>query len=215
MKGYTTKQIMAPDFWMPYEQKELEKIYRTLAKVADQRLVRLESYQHDKGFKPATEWAYARAQHDIQVWSGAEANRFNTAPPASKTDLIAKINDIKHFLQSPTSTKKGIIDVYVKRAASLNETMKAEDKNWKDLSWKDLAQFFDSKLHDKLDKQYGSKTMFKALNKIKQNEKEIAKEIKEKKDTHEKVPKEMVDIVVKNILKKYPTEIKDYLNIED
>ena len=214
MKGYTTKQIMADDFWMPYDQKELEKIYRTLAKAADQRLVRLEAYQHDKGFKPATEWAYARAQRDIQAWSGAEANRFNTAPPASKVDLVAKINDIKHFLQSPTSTKQGIIDVYVKRANSLNETMRAKDKNWKDLSWKDLAQYFDSALHDKLDKQYGSKTMFKAINKIKRNEKQIAQDIKDKKDVHEKVSPDMTDIVVQNILKNYPSEVKDFLNID-
>ena len=57
--------------------------------------------------------------------------------------------------------------------------------------------------------------MFKAINKIKQNEKEIAKEIKEKKDIHEKVTKDMTDIVVRNILKKYPTEVKDYLNIKE
>ena len=214
MQGNTTKQIMSDDFWMPYDQKELEKIYRTLAKAADQRLVRLEAYQHDKGFKPATEWAYARAQRDIQAWSGAEANRFNTAPPASKVDLVAKINDIKHFLQSPTSTKQGIIDVYAKRAASLNETMRAKDKNWKDLTWKDLAQYFDSALHEKLDKQYGSKTMFKAINRIKQKEKEIAKDIKEKKDIHEKVSADMTDIVVNNILKKYPAEVKDFLNLD-
>ena len=211
MKGYTTKQIMNPDFWMPDDQKELEKIYRTLAKAADQRLVRLEAYQHDKGFKPATEWAYARAQHDIQVWSGSEATRFNTAPPASKTDLIAKISDIKHFLQSPTSTKQGIIDVYVKRANSLNKTMKKDNPDWKDLSWKDLAQYFDSKLNEKLDAKYGSKTMFKAINVIKQNKKQIVKDIKEKKDIHIKVSNEMVGITVQNIIKAFPEEVKDYI----
>ena len=207
LKGYTTKQIMSPDFWMPMERKELEKVYRTLAKSADQRLVRLEQYKSDKSFKVATKWAYARAKHDIEVWSGSEAKRFNTAPPESDTDLLSKIQDIKHFLESPTSTKKGIIEVYKKRADSINKTMRKDDPNWKDLTWKDMAQYFDSKLHEKLDKKYGSKTALQVYANIKSNQKEIAEDIKAKKDIHIKVEDEVLQDVINNALKDYSKEV--------
>lgn len=210
LKGYTTKQIMDPNYWMPDDYDELVKIYKTLAKSADQRLVRLESYQHDKNFKPATKWAYARAMHDINQWSGAEATRFNTAPPASKTDLISKIQDIKHFLESPTSTKKGIIDVYKKRADTINKNNK-NTPGWKDLTWKDLAQYFDSAANDKLDAKYGSKTAIKIFAAIKKRQKEIVKDITEKKDIHIKVEDELLEDMVNDALSEFPDEIKEML----
>ena len=213
LKGYTTKQILDPNNWLPDDYNELVKVYKTLAKSADQRLVRLESYQHDKDFKPATQWAYARAMRDIEQWSGEDAKRFNTAPPASMTDLLSKINDIKHFLESPTSTKKGIVDVYKKRADSLNKTMKKSDPDWKDLTWKDMAQYFDSALSDKLSKKVGSKTALKIMNTIQRNEKEIVEDIKEKKDLHIKVENEMLDIAVNKALKQYPEEVQDFFNM--
>ena len=209
---YTTKQILDPNFWLPGDRNELVKVYKTLAKSADQRLVRLESYQHDKDFKPATKWAYARAMRDIEQWSGSEAKRFNTAPPESETDLLSKINDIKHFLESPTSTKKGIVDVYKKRADSLNKTMKKSDPNWKDLTWKDMAQYFDSALSNKLSKKVGSKTALKIMNTIQRNEKEIVEDIKEKKDLHIKVEDEMLQITVNKALQQYPSEVQDFFN---
>ena len=194
MKGYSTKQILDPDYWMPDDYDELVKIYRTLAKSADQRLVRLEAYQHDKNFKTATKWAYARAMHDISLWSGQEANRFNTAPPASKTDLLSKIQDIKHFLESPTSTKKGILDVYKKRADTINKKYKTN------LTWKDLAQYFDSAANDKLDAKYGSKTAIKIFAEIKKHQKEILKDIDEKKDIHIKVEDEVLEDALNDAL---------------
>ena len=210
LKGYTTKQILADD-WLPDDYNELVKVYRTLAKSADQRLVRLEAYRHEKGFKTADKWAYARAMHDIQAWSGSEATRFNMAPPASKTDLVSKIQDIKHFLQSPTSTKQGIIAVYKKKADSLNKTMRLDNPDWTDLTWKDMAQYFDSKLHDKIDEQYGSKTKFQIISSLKKNKKAILEDIKEKKDQHVKVEDEVLQITIENIIETYPDEVKKFL----
>ena len=211
MKGYTTAQLLKDDF-LPGDYNELVKVYRTLAKSADQRLVRLEAYQHDKDFKTATKWAYSRAMHDIEKWSGSEAKRFNTAPPKGTTNLLAKISDIKHFLESPTSTKKGIIEVYKKRADTLNKNMRKNDPNWKDLSWKDLAQYYESALHEKLDAQYGSKTALKQFNAMKKHEKEIAQDIKAKKDIHIKVDDEMLQTTLDNVLKNYPDEVAKYFS---
>ena len=211
MKGYSTKQILEPDYFMPDDYDELVKIYKTLAKSADQRLVRLEAYRHEKGFEVADKWAYSRAMHDIQVWSGSEANRFNTAPPKSKVDLISKIQDIRHFLESPTSTKKGIITVFKKKADSLNKTMRKNNPGWTNLSWQDMAQYFDSALYDKIDQEYGSKTKFNIIASLKKDKKQILEDINEKKSQHIKVSDEVLDATINDILNKYPKEVESLL----
>ena len=91
--------------------------------------------------------------------------------------------------------------------------MKKSDPNWKDLTWKDMAQYFDSALSDKLAKKVGSKTALKIMNTIQRNEKEIVEDIKEKKDLHVKVENEMLDIAVNKALQQYPDEVKDFFNM--
>lgn len=212
MKGYTTKQILDPWFDMPDNYAELEKVYRTLAKSADQRLVRLEKYADEKSFKTAKEWAYARAMHDIKQWSGEEAERFNTKPPASKTDLLSKIRDIQTFLESKTSTKAGIVTVYKKKADSLNKSMREEyGEDWTDVTWKDMAQYFDSALYDKIDKQYGSKTKMMVMSSLKKKKKEIAEDVKKKKDINIKLDDEEAAVKINNILNAYPKQVKALL----
>lgn len=193
------------------EQKpgeSLEKYYHRLAKTADQRLVRLESYEHDKYFKPATQWAYSRAQHDLQRWTGqgpgAKKLRFNTAAPKDPEKLISKINDIKTFLASPTSTKQGIIDVYKKRADTLNRKFGTQ------FTWKSLAKFYDSGQADLWDSKFGSKTALYTIAEIQKMSDKKIEEIRkaEEKDLREPDAK-MVDAMVKKALK------DNSLNIED
>lgn len=159
--------------------------YRKLAKRADQRLVRLEKYSTDDHYKGATSYAYARAQRDIKAWNGEEASRFNMAPPKNFQQLQAKINDIKTFLEAPTSTKKGITDIYKKRADTTNK------RYGTDFSWQDLANFYESELSTKLDSQYGSKTLIKAIGAIKQADAKPSK-VKEIIETHKKVSEDDV-----------------------
>lgn len=193
------------------EQKpgeSLEKYYHRLAKTADQRLVRLESYEHDKYFKPATQWAYSRAQHDLQRWTGqgpgAKKLRFNTAAPKDPEKLISKINDIKTFLVSPTSTKQGIIDVYKKRADTLNRKFGTQ------FTWKSLAKYYDSGQADLWDSKFGSKTALYTIAEIQKMSDKKIEEIRkaEEKDLREPDAK-MVDAMVKKALK------DNSLNIED
>ena len=141
--------------------ESLEKYYRRLAKVADQRLVRLEAYAHDEHYKNVLSWAYAGAKDSIKHWSGPDATRFNTAPPDDQKRLMSKIKDIQRFLESATSTKQGIIEVYKKRADAFNET------NETDFTWEELATFFERKGNDLLGTSYGSETKFKAIGVIK------------------------------------------------
>ena len=153
------------------DREALEKEYRRLAKRADQRLVRLEGYQHDRGFSTSTKWAYAKAQKDIQKWGGN--NRFNTKPPASKAQLEAKIADIKQFLESPTSTKAGITNVYKKRADTINK------KYGTNFKWTDLAEYYMSGMADKMDAKFGSKTALKTIAKAQKSKKDVISAIKE------------------------------------
>ena len=152
-----------------YERKAgetIEHYYRRLAKVADQRMVRLEAYQHDKGYANILQWAYARAKLDIKKWSGDEGQRFNTAMPKNEKGqvdyqrLAAKIRDIRTFLEAPTSTKAGIKELFETKAENFN---KAHGTNF---TWEAFAKFWDSGIAEKLDLSYGSKTKLKAIGSI-------------------------------------------------
>ena len=208
MQGYKLDQIMNPFFEMPETYEETVKVYRTLAKTADQRIVRLKSYEHDPNFKNATKWAYARAMRDIKQWSGEQAERFNTAPPKSLAALQAKIEDIKTFLSSPTSTKKGMKEILQKRADTLNSRYGTNFK------WNDVGTFFDSELHEKLDKDYASKTMMKVVGNLQENKEEIIAKIKAAQKKDKKVPDDMVDELVEDIIKEYGDEVLKYLEAE-
>ena len=144
-----------------YEQRpgeSLQTYYRRIAKVADQRLLRLERLADEDGYKNADQWAYKRAMRDIASWSGEDATRFNTKPPENIRQLQAKINDIKSFLGAPSSTKSGISKVYQTRANSLNKNYGTR------FTTADLEDLFSSSLWKKVDaKKYDSDTVMKAI----------------------------------------------------
>lgn len=150
--------------------ESIEHYYRRLAKAADQRLVRLERLAEQEYYQGASKWAYNRAQKDIQRWGSG--SRFNTAPPDNTNSLKAKINDIKAFLEAPTSTKSGITDVYQRRADTINKTYGTN------LSWEDIAEFYGREKNVALDAKYGSKQVAMAIGVI-QNELKSGKTIKD------------------------------------
>lgn len=165
----------------------LVKEYRKLAKRADQRLVRLERYAQQPKYSNVTQFAYKKAMRDIRSWSGENATRFNTKPPSHISKLQAKINDIKAFLGSASSTIKptpdnavrndrgeiiggGIDLTYQKRADTLNA------RYGTNISWENVGSIFESQLYRKLIKKYGaqaSKSIVRDIGKLQQNEKQI------------------------------------------
>ena len=86
--------------------------YKRLAKTADQRLVRLERLATEPGYEKVTQYAYAKAMRDIENYGGGK--RFNVKPPLKEdgtvdnTLLREKLADLRAFLTSVSSTKKGI-----------------------------------------------------------------------------------------------------------
>mgnify|MGYP006921163078 CR=1 FL=1 len=159
---------------------ELVKEYRKFAKRADQRLVRLEALSREQKYENVLKYAYAVAAKNIESYGKTKGRpRFNTKPPTNTNTLQAKINDIKHFLGSVSSTKKGIMSTYEKRADILNKNMGLEgvDK----FTWYELADFFQTKSYEKIASRFGSDTAFKTIGKIKENLPDIAKAIKDNK----------------------------------
>lgn len=157
--------------------EELVKEYRKLAKRADQRLLRLEALSRTKKYENVLKYSYAVAVKNIESYGEVKNKpRFNTKPPENSNTLQAKINDIKHFLDSISSTKKGIVSVYEKRADTINKRM-GLDGNDK-FTWQELADFFQSKTYEKLASMFGSKTVFDIIGKTKKALPEIAKAIK-------------------------------------
>lgn len=190
---------------------ELEKIYRRVAKVADQRLVRLEKLSQQKNFKQVKQWAYKNATIDALEW-GANPNkpRFNIKPPEHKNSLKAKINDMLNFIEKPTSTRAGIIEVYQKKADTLNEKYKEYGLN---LNWSDVGDLFESTLYKKLSKKYSSGTVLKAIATMKNNEGQILKDFKDQKASHIKT--EDNDMIINDAIKRmtsyYKSDVKKLL----
>ena len=168
-------------------REEIEKEYNRLAKKADARLRALESYQWNKNFKTSTKWAYAKAMRDIKSWGGKK--RFQTsAKGLSDTELQMKIKDIETFLDAPTSTKRGIINVYKKRVETLNKNLKTN------YSWQEFTDFIQSDTYKKLDDLFGSATILSVVSKTKKLNKKIIDEIEEDKKKREEFEKEFAPL---------------------
>ena len=191
---------------LPEDYNDLVSAYRTLAKAADQRLVRLEKAAQEPNYGNATQWAYARAQRDIKEWSGEAATRFNTKPPASKAQLTRKIEDIRTFLNGPTSTKKGIMDVYKQRADTINK------KYGTKFTWQSLAKFYDSGQAELWDSKFGSKTALRTIGVIQKKSEEMLKRIREAEEKDQKADNnDMIEAMVKKALADNELNIEDLL----
>lgn len=184
--------------------------YKTMAKTADQRLVRIEALAHEEHFKGVKEFAYKDAIHDIRQWGGGK--RFNVAPPADLKELEAKNADIEKFLHKVTSNKADIVTMYKKKADSLNSHYGTN------LTWKEVATLFETIEAGDLDKdsdKYTSGSLVKAIEvlKVASDDKMIQKAnkeadmklIKDIQDINERVKfvphDKVVDIAVQELLK--------------
>lgn len=139
-------------------RKDLEYVYRSFAKRADQRLVRLEKMPG----ADARSGAYATAARAIEHYTGTtDKPRFNRGMPKEDALLRMKIRDIKQFLSMPTSTTGGVRSTANKRTKTMNA------KYGVNLTNNQWAQVWESGLGDKLMNKFGSKTGLKMLAKVK------------------------------------------------
>lgn len=150
------------------EDETDEQYYKALAKQADQRLVRLEKLSTSDEFSGVLDFAYRKAMYDIQSLSGdPNATRFNRVlrktqeGTVDKRVLHARINAIKRFLESASSTKQGIQKVYQERVNTLNKRLNTN------YTWQQMAKYYENEKAQKLVDKYDSKTVLKTFAAIK------------------------------------------------
>ena len=185
MAGKYKHSYKVREYNMDYKPGETDlQYYKRLAKVADQRLLRLEELAGLRpgkpgkpGYEKVTKYAYERAMRDLEIYGGG--NRFNTKPPLNKDGTVdnrllsEKISDIRAFLSSVTSTKAGIEQVYSERAKTFNSQFGTN------YTWQDLADFYQSGDAQRALRVASSETIQKSIGKIQLAKDKLAKELKD------------------------------------
>lgn len=149
-----------------YRPGETDKeYYIRLAKVTDQRLVRIEELSGLRGKEPvpgyaeAYQWGYRKVMEALPEGQ----MRFNaTIPTAGSFEFRERTAAMRTFLSSPSSTKSGIQKTFINKAATFNKTYGTN------FTGEELGKFFDRGDWDRLFKQekFGSDTIFKAVAKV-------------------------------------------------
>lgn len=164
--------------------------FRQQAKIADQKMRRLEKLSTTEYYKGVLNYAYGRAQKDIKEQTGKTGDklRFSANVPTTLRGLASYTKDVERFNQSESSTKRGITNIYQRRANTVNQKYGRDKQGkkitgWHDLSWQDLANYYEKEKNTKLDSKMGSSTQMKVLGRFKRlenNDKEQqAKDIQE------------------------------------
>ena len=173
--------------------EELLKEYNTKAKIADQRLLRIE-----KAGWTNSSFAYKEAQADISMMGGTQSikgrkrydtgeikkgykmpsssgRRFSQKALKSETNIKRALTRVNKFLSMNTSTLKGISAADNKRMQTFKSKYGVEFENGDQ-----IAKFFDSGVMDRLGakNRFDSKTTMKIIGKIVDNLKDIEKAVK-------------------------------------
>lgn len=152
------------------ELKEFQK----LAKRADERLRQIrDNYSKRKGFENMINWAYKKAMRDIKHWSGNDATTFNQgASKLSLNQLRAKKHDVEEFLNAPTSKISSTVDLYQRRADTINERYGTS------FSWEELGTVFEDKENNDF-YQKGGISYVEAVGYMKDNEEALLQSLED------------------------------------
>lgn len=189
---------------MDQKRKELTNFYKSAAKAADQRLVELERLSKKKGYKEVKQWAYREAMRDIRAEWGENAKRFNRKLPDNMNSIYKDINRVLNFLDSPTSSKKGIDEVYNKRANTINK------RYGTNVTWSNVGDIFSSILWKKTNQKHGSQTVLQAIGHIQANEKKIKRALSQQKPISLHLPDDVPGVVeeeVNKLLRYYKKDV--------
>ena len=185
-------------------KKTLEQEYTRLSNTAYSRMRELEKWvQREPQYKSVLDWGYRLGKKAIARMYGENAKSFRRKAPTDKETLIQNISEVEKFLSLPTTTKTGVIDIYKKRADTLN-------KNWgTNFTWEDLASFFEGTGFEKNEMAYGSDVYLLAIGEIQKNEDNIIKAIKQKRDTNLNIKDEAVKEAVDSLINEYGIKVVD------
>ena len=150
------------------------KDFQKLAKRADERLRQIrDNYSKRKGFENMINWAYKKAMRDIKHWSGNDATTFNQgASKLSLNQLRAKKHDVVEFLNAPTSKISSTVDLYQRRADTINE------RYGTNFSWEELGTVFEDKENNDF-YQKGGISYVEAVGYMKDNEEALLRSLED------------------------------------
>lgn len=127
---------------------QLEAEVKPMMMEANMKLLNLEQMAKDPEYADIEKFAYRKAMQAIKEIRGKEYKRFNI--PKNTHQLEKTKRALEDFLESPTSSKKGIIELYEKNAASLNEKMGSK---W---SWQKVGSFLQAAEFEDIKAEYDS-----------------------------------------------------------
>lgn len=164
--------------------KDLYKEFRTLAKRADQRMVRLERYAQRPEYEAVLGFAYKNFQENLKRFATqreldklarGEPLRSNVVPRNDR-EMLARISALRGFLSAASSTitkvrqrnpytgqweiKPGVREVYQQR----NDTLRR--KYGMEIGWQNLGTLFGSEHYKQLESQYGSDETLKVIGEV-------------------------------------------------
>lgn len=140
-------------------RQDLEARVKPMLQEANMKLLNLEQLAaREPGFEDVLGFAYRNALHDIQSIRGKEYKRFNM--PKNIHQLEKTERALEKFLNAPTSSKKSILDLYEKNAASLNERFGSK------FSWEKMASFLRAAEFEEMKEKFDSTTAMIAMKQI-------------------------------------------------
>ena len=144
-------------------QKELLKEYRTLRDRANERLRALEKLSDNPDFENVLGYAYRLVQRDVKELGLGDVSKVRYRTPKNTNKLESALKRVKNFLDMDTSTKSGIVDVYMKNTEALNK------KFGTNFTWQEMKNYLDSINWNEIKKEYGSGRVIAAIKSLREN----------------------------------------------
>lgn len=129
---------------------QLEAEVKPMMQQANAMLLNLEKLATMEEYAGIEQFAYRNAMQSIKEIRGSNYKRFNM--PKNTHQLEKTKRAIEKFLDSPTSSKKGIKALYEKNASWFNEQMGSK------FSWQKMGTFLQAAEFEDLKADYFSKT---------------------------------------------------------
>lgn len=205
----TRRDILSDYYKVPKTKAGILSDYAKLTRLANDRLREIEKRAKTDGLEPLTQFAYKRAVHDLKG-----ATRFASKEKIENLNynaIVKRMNDLRRFLKSESSTVRGAKSIYSRNAAAFNRKYKTN------FSRSELAKFFDKNtgLYEKIKTEHsdwGSDTIMKAIATIRNNKDKVLEKIEAENKAHVEAEAVKVQELVDSILSEYGEDVTEILN---
>ena len=207
----TKADIMSDYYRMPKTKAGVLADYGKLTRLANDRLREIERRSTTDGLTALTQYAYKRAVHDLQG-----ATRFPSKQRIENLNynaIVKRMNDMRRFLRSKSSTVRGAKGVYTQNAKLFNK------KYGTNFTESQLAKFFDKDtgLYEKIKQthpDWGSDTIMRVIASIMNSKEDVIKKMEEENDKHLDVDEPViVQELKKQIISEFSSDLREMITI--